>query len=95
MSLYRVESGTVAHDVRDWCQANGDDPKLRIALCGYEGEHDALESAGWSVVAWETLGGYASQSSRGNANARRERVWFSPHCVSVEKSYPLFARCGM
>lgn len=80
--LYAVDSATIAHDVRAWCLDRGDDPKMRIALCGYAGEHEALESAGWSVVAWKAKGGYGSQAeSVGRANAARERIWFSPHCL--------------
>lgn len=90
MGLYAQEDGQVAHAVRDWCRDKGDDPRLRIALCGYEGEHDDLESAGWSVLAWKAKGGYASQSEDDNANARRERVWFSPHCLKSDRM-PLFA----
>lgn len=45
-NIYSEESLTVAHDVRRWCEEHGADPRLRIALCGYEGEHDALEAQG-------------------------------------------------
>lgn len=70
----------VAAQVREWAIANGENPALRIALCGYEGEHAMPEA--WEVVAWKTRGGYGSQGDgRGRANAGRERVWFSPHCV--------------
>lgn len=68
---------TISEQVREWCLANGDNPKLRIALCGYEGEH---ELPGWEIVAWEAKGGYANQSSKGNSNRHLERIWFSPHC---------------
>src|SRR3990167_6018501 len=69
----------VSARVRAWCAAHGDDPKLRIALCGYEGEgHDALESLGWRVEQWKAQGGYSNQS--GSQNRHRERIWFSPHC---------------
>ena len=82
--VYRMEDLAVAHDVRVWCIENGGNPLLRIALCGYEGEgHDLLEEHGWTKVAWKALGGYGSQSSQhNNPNARRERVWFSPACLS-------------
>ena len=80
--IYKEESASVAHDVRRWCVENGDNPLLRIALCGYEGEHDELESMGWSVVAWKAGGGYANQGEgRGKNNRLRERVWFSPACI--------------
>ncbi len=85
--IYAVESGTVAHEVREWCLANGNNPKLRIALCGYEGEHDDLEQHGWKVHVWRTGGGYANQNKggQGMANAKRERIWFSPHCLSGQE----------
>ena len=80
---YRTTSGTVAHDVREWALANGDNPLLRIALCGYAGEgHDVLVSHGWTAHGWKAKGGYGSQGDgAGRANAARETVWFSPHCL--------------
>ena len=66
---------------------SGFDARLRIALCGYAGEH--AMPASWAEWAWKAAGGYGSQSSRhDNPNARRERIWFSPHCESDE--LPLF-----
>lgn len=79
------EDRDVAHAVRQWCQERGDDERIRIALCGYDGEHNALEAAGWGVVEWKAKGGYGSQSKNGNDNCRRERVWFSPHCISCKE----------
>lgn len=81
--LYAVET-PVAAEVREWCLENGDNPKMRIALCGYAGEgHEELESAGWDVLAWKAKGGYGSQGKNtdGRENATKERIWFSPHCV--------------
>jgi DNA adenine methylase len=82
---YRTTSGTgtVAHDVREWALANGDNPLLRIALCGYTGEgHDVLTDHGWTAHGWKAKGGYGSQGDgAGRANAARETVWFSPHCL--------------
>jgi DNA adenine methylase len=86
--------GDVAHAVREWAAANGGNPLLRIALCGYEGEHDALEAAGWAVLAWKAKGGYGSQGAgRGRENAGRERIWFSPACLNTRGiAGPLFAQ---
>jgi hypothetical protein len=79
-NLYSTDSGNVAHAVRDWCIEHGDDKRLRIALCGYEGEHVMPDS--WDYVAWKTSGGYGNQGEgRGKENARRERIWFSPYCL--------------
>ena len=82
-SIYRVESLSVAHAVREWAIRHGDDQRLRIALCGYEGEHQM--PASWSCVAWKAAGGMAALSDdpegKGKVNSRRERVWFSPACL--------------
>ena len=71
------------HDVREWAIANGDNPLLRIALCGYDGEHKTIPDS-WTEVAWKAHGGYAMQNNsnnRGRENKHRERIWFSPHCL--------------
>jgi len=79
--LYAVDCQQIAHAAREWALAHGDDPRLRIALCGYEGEHDM--PASWSAFAWKANGGYGNRSDKaGRANATRERIWFSPHCLS-------------
>ena len=85
--LYSHESGTVAHDVRAWCLERGTNPNMRLALCGYEGEHEELEAVGWNVVAWKTQGGMArfakGKNQQGKLNKNRERIWFSPGCLQV------------
>ena len=79
--LYTKDSLSVAHAVREWAIEHGDDSRLRIALCGYEDEH--VMPSGWSVMTWKTKGGYGSQSTKhDNPNSRRERIWFSPHCLA-------------
>ncbi len=90
--LYSTDSGTVAHDVRRWCVENGDNPLLRIALCGYRDEgHEELESHGWHAHAWKANGGYGSQGNgRGRANKHREVIYFSPHCLNPVDGLPLF-----
>lgn len=64
-----------------WCLTNGDDPQMRIAVCGYDGEHNTLEERGWEVEAWKAHGGYGNRSDS-NDNKTRERIWFSPACFS-------------
>lgn len=92
-SCYAEDSYTVATDVQQWCMENGSNRQLRIALCGHSGEHEALENHGWSVFEWKTRGGYAATSKhtrRGRDNARRERIWFSPHCLAGKQAGLLF-----
>lgn len=86
--LYAEDCLQVAEDVRTWALEHGDDPCLRIALCGYEGEHEMPPE--WEEVAWKANGGYGNRSVKGQENARRERVWFSPHCLRPGSFGPLF-----
>ena len=71
--------------MRRWCLENGNDSRLRIALCGYEGEgHDALLDYGWTAHAWSTAGGYGGgRGGKGDENRHRERIYFSPACVDL------------
>jgi hypothetical protein len=84
--IYVNESFSVAHEVRAWCAEHGGDPRMRIVLAGYAGEHDELEALGWRVHAWKTSGGYAKLGNgRGKDNAAMERLWFSPHCIQPQR----------
>jgi site-specific DNA-adenine methylase len=89
-SIYSEESLDVAHAVREWALSNGDNPRLRIALCGYEGEHDMPST--WRCVAWKAAGGYAAAAGNTD-NAKRERIWFSPACLNARQA-SLFAAVG-
>ena len=84
--VYATDSGTVSDDVRAWCLENGNDQRLRIALCGYEGEgHDALLDYGWTVHAWRTSGGYGGgRGGQGDENRHKERIYFSPGCIAED-----------
>lgn len=82
-NFYRSYSNETSWSVLDWCLENGGDSRLRIALCGYEGEHSILESQGWSVFSWRARGGYANRN-KNNTNRTKERIWFSPHCLSID-----------
>lgn len=74
-------------EVQAWCLKWGDDPEIRIALCGLEGEYPLIEALGsWECFAWKSNGGYGNQSGKVNENAVRERIWFSPNCLKVEES---------
>ena len=84
-ALYGCGDASVSGAVREWAVARGDDPTLRIVLCGYAGEHDL--PAGWTAVPWKAAGGYASQrtiAARGVDNSTRERLWLSPHCLRAD-----------
>jgi hypothetical protein len=77
---YEEDSLSVAHDVREWAIERGNDPRLRIALCGYEGEHAMPDD--WECLMWKATGGYGRLGNgKAKINLHRERIWFSPHCL--------------
>jgi hypothetical protein len=79
-NLYSQDSGTVAHAVREFALSMGEDPRARIALCGYEGEHAMPDT--WECIPWKARGGYGLQGQNAaRENSHRERIWFSPHCL--------------
>ena len=95
--LYAVDCQRVAHEVREWAIEQGENPKMRIVLAGYEGEHVMPED--WRVIKWATAGGFGSQGDddgRGRANRKRERLWCSPACLAPAHAGggPLFAEGG-
>jgi hypothetical protein len=81
------DAGCYSHDtnpageVRDWAVAHGDNPRYRIALCGYEGEHTMPES--WECVSWKAGRAYGRHDgqSANMENRHKERIWCSPHCL--------------
>jgi hypothetical protein len=76
--LYAEDGEKVAAAQRAWALEHSEDPRLRIALCGYEGEHDMPSS--WNCATWRAPSGYGGGKQR-----HRERIWFSPHCLRPEK----------
>lgn len=79
--LYAQDSLNVAVDVRKWALEHGRNPALRIALCGYEGEHEMPDD--WECVAWLPASGYNTigEGGSGTENRKKERIWFSPYCL--------------
>ncbi len=66
-------------EVFEWAVEHGDDPRLRIALCGYEGEYEMPDT--WSVHKWKAGASYKTHRGDQTGNRHRERIWFSPHCL--------------
>lgn len=81
MGIYAEDSGNVADEVRAYCLERGTDKLMRIILCGLEGEHNELEQHGWTKIAWKAPGGYNNRNPE-NQNAKLERLWVSPHCLT-------------
>lgn len=98
--LYSVDDHTIAHAVREWALANGDNPRYRIVLAGYTAEHDHLVPATWRRLNWSASTSYqttksakrkADNDSAGNLdNRHNECLWLSPHCVDDTAQDTLF-----
>lgn len=89
--LYTEDCGSVAADSRKWAIENGSNPLLRIALCGYETEHEM--PADWECKEWDAAAGFDGQNkdkSKIGKNRAKERIWFSPNCI--QETLPLFAQ---
>jgi len=70
---YGTDSADIWYRAARWAVANGDDPKYRIAVCGYnDAESDALFPPDWARFFWKR-GGMGK-------NKDKECIWFSPHC---------------
>ena len=93
-NLYGSDSDDVdlmVAKVHIFCRERGSDPEVRIVLCGYAGEHDALEEIGWEAVSWKASG-YGNRTDSGKSNNAKERLWFSPHCCKPERvTRPMFS----
>lgn len=79
--VYQCDGNPLVNkEVYQWCLENGDNPRFRIALCGYEGEYDL---PGWAIYRWVANVGYAAVNKTGTKsnNRLKETIWFSPHCL--------------
>ena len=88
--LYAVDDHTISHEVRDWCLANGDNPRYRIVLAGYSDEHDELIPDTWKRYRYSASAAYSTTASAarqdGNhANRKSEVLWMSPHCLRPDQ----------
>jgi len=84
---YFAEHGDIAGEVWGWACEVGDDPRLRLAVCGYEDGREV--PPGWTVFRWDANrrhggAGYGNRAQgAGRDRARRETIWFSPHCLAA------------
>lgn len=86
-NLYATDNGSnldaLRDEVFDWCRRWGQNSQIRVALCCYEGDgYEPLAAEGWTMRAWEASGGYSNQSGSKGENAKRERIYFSPACLT-------------
>jgi DNA adenine methylase len=75
-----AEDHDIFEDVWKYAIENGNNPKMRIAVCGLDDGRSL--PAGWTKYSWTGNGGYGRLGSgRGRSNAKLETIWFSPHCL--------------
>lgn len=79
--VYQEENNIFA-DVLKWAIDNGDNSKMRIVLCGYQGDHQLPDT--WHEYGWKANGGMANLGDgHGKDNASKEKIWFSPYCLPL------------
>jgi len=69
---------SVFQDVSAWAIEHGDDPQLRIALCGHAGDFES--PVGWTTFEWKRKGGTYNTKVEG-----AECVWLSRHCLPEQR----------
>lgn len=94
-NIYACDDYTIANDVRDWCLANGDNPRYRIVLAGYEPEHDHLIPDTWRRIEWSASVAYSTAAAAArqdgtHINRHLERLWLSPGCLTANTQPSLF-----
>jgi hypothetical protein len=86
--LYRLDDAAMLSlVVREWAIDAGQHSDMRIALCGYEGEHEMPPN--WNKLEWDAGVGYGGQARERSHNGERERIWFSPACQCAQYSLPM------
>lgn len=79
--VYR-EDTNIFQEVCQWAIDNGDSDKMRIVVCGYQGE--VVFPQTWQEYCWQTNGGLGNMGQgQGRANKVRETIWLSPHCLEI------------
>jgi DNA adenine methylase len=78
--VYKEESN-IYNEVCEWAISNGDNIKLRIVVCGYEGDYKFPDT--WNQYSWSSSGFGNLGDSRGKENSKREIIYFSPNCLSI------------
>lgn len=90
-NIYSHDSLNIADEARLWALEHGNDPRYRIALCGYLEEHDREIPDNWERYSWIANGGFSNQRKKSeNQNRKRECIWFSPHCLKPNAELNLF-----
>lgn len=90
-TIYAHDSTEVAKEVAEWAVKRAKSPAYRIVIAGYDDEHTILDESGWTRERWKARGGYGNtkqtdEQSRGQANRKREVLWYSPHCLKHDQA---------
>jgi hypothetical protein len=81
----------VAVEAARWAVSRGDDPRLAIIYCAYDGfENVVPELNAWRKVVWRAPKGFSTRSETKRKRAN-EAFWLSPQCQPIERvQEPLF-----
>lgn len=83
-SMVYKEDTDIYKEVCEWAVDNGDNPRLRLAVCGYK--DDFIFPDTWQHFSWKSGGGLSGLGdNQGKINSKREMIYFSPNCLKVEE----------
>lgn len=84
-TVYKEDKDNIFPEVCKWAIENGENPKMRIAVCGYDGGYEFPET--WQKYNWSANGGYGNtgveDDTRAKENKAKEMIWFSPNCLKI------------
>ena len=85
--LYAYDTVTLIQKVQNKAIELSEDPRIRIAVCGFDTDYESWPD-GWEMVPWKRRGGM--EKSGKTDIARQEVIWFSPSCIKP-KNEAVFA----
>jgi len=81
---YDDKTGNIAKEAWEWAIENGNNPRLRIVVAGYDDGRELPK--GWTIIERSEKGGYGARNDNDNENHKLERLWCSPYCQRNQPS---------
>ena len=90
--VYAHDDLAIASQVRQWLRTPDPktgvepwaNPRLRIVVCGFDGDFDDAELPGARKIAWKSTAGMAGTGGP-NPARKQEMLWASPSCLGQER----------
>lgn len=74
-----INEFNIYKEVCEWAISNSDNNRLRIVVCGYNGDFTFPNN--WKTYSWTSSGMGNMGNDRGRENSKKEMIYFSPNCL--------------